>query len=157
MLALAIIAWLLGWQGTGGGGSVAGSLRTEECAGRGRWRGPAAATLAARSRFPPVRLCLRGGSARMGRPRGTTKPRDESALPEFEPTTWRINASCARGAWPGPATTYIVPTEEEFAEFGNGRMFPGRDGENVTLEEFVRCAVATSRSIPVQQLIPSPS
>jgi hypothetical protein len=155
MLAAAILAaWLLGLQGTGGGASVAGSLRTEEGAGRGRGRGAAAATVAA-SRCPPVRLCLRGGSARMGRPRGTTKPRDESALPEFEPTTWRINASCARGAWPGPATTYIVPTEEEFAEFGNGRMFPGRDGENVTLEEFVRCAVATTRPLPSQQLNPS--
>jgi hypothetical protein len=64
--------------------------------------------------------------------------RGEGKTPDFELTTWRINASRAPGAWPGPATTFLIPTEEEFAEFGNGKIYPGVGTENVTLEEFVR-------------------
>jgi len=87
-----------------------------------------------------------GGAATPGRRGSSVKgesvaasPRKfGGALPAFEHTAWRINASRPAGAWPGPATTLLVPTDEEFAEFGNGRQYPGRDGGNVTLMEFVR-------------------
>jgi len=144
-MAALVAALLMGWP------AGAGSL----CAGEGagcvllrppRARGALAGCCA------PARLCLRGG--------GTGGParsrRDESALPDFEHTTWRINASNAPGAWPGPATTLIVPTEEEFAELGNGPIYPGKHGDNVTLEEFVRCAVATARLLPVRRQPSSP-
>ena len=97
----------------------------------------------------PVALRLRGGavgsSARRLRAAaesdGPTAPssrqRGDAALPEFRHCHWRINASRAPGAWPGPATTFLFPTDEELNEFGNGKAYPGADGENVTLEEFV--------------------
>ena len=85
-------------------------------------------------------LRLRGGVAPRLRSVDATSVsgRGEGKTPDFELTTWRINASRAPGAWPGPATTFLIPTEEEFAEFGNGKIYPGVGTENVTLEEFVR-------------------
>jgi len=86
-------------------------------------------------------LRLRGGappSPRATRASSTVVRRGESTLPEFELANWRINASRAPGAYPGPATTFIVPTDEELEEYGNENIYPGSGGKNVSMQEFVR-------------------